>query len=91
MTGMSIGTSLALATTVPLFGTDWRNAFLSVGIVIAILIIIWFVLAKDKPAGIEIPNPQEVSMKAGLGLAIKSRNVWLLGVMTAKLLARLLP
>ncbi len=83
MTGMSIGTSLALATTVPLFGTEWRKAFLSVGIAISILVVLWFVFAKDRPAGIELPKRQEVSMKAGLGLAIKSLNVWLLGMMTA--------
>lgn len=83
MTGMSIGTSLALATTIPLFGSDWRKAFLSVGIAISILVVLWFVFAKNRPAGVKLPLRHEISMKTGLKLAVRSRNVWLLGIMTA--------
>jgi nitrate/nitrite transporter NarK len=74
MTGVGIGLSLGLLTG-PLLG-GWRMAFIYIGILTLVVAILWTLLARNAPKGIEIRRPPMVS---GIKRGIRSKNIRLLG------------
>lgn len=75
MTGLNIGVSLGLLTG-PLFG-GWQSAFLTIGIFMLVVAVLWTLFAKDAPEGIEMPK---TPIKTGIIKGIKSKNVWLIAL-----------
>jgi len=73
--GLNIGVALGLLTG-PLFG-GWKQAFSSVGILLLIAAVLWTLLARDAPKGVQIQMPPVLTgVKRGLG----SMNVWLIAL-----------
>lgn len=76
MSGIGVGLSLGLLTG-PLFG-GWRPAFTYIGILTLVIAILWTLFARNAPEGIKIHMPPIISsIKRG----IRSKNVWLAGIM----------
>jgi NNP family nitrate/nitrite transporter-like MFS transporter len=74
-TGLSVGLGIGMVIG-PYFG-DWRSAFLCVGIITTALSILWLVFSRSAPKGIAIKTP---SMVFGIKAALRSKNIWLLGL-----------
>jgi len=75
-TGLSMGATFALATAVPLYGSNWRLGFIVMGIAAIIMGTIWWISARNIPKGVE--PPQILPVVPGLIRAVKSKNIWLL-------------
>jgi NNP family nitrate/nitrite transporter-like MFS transporter len=73
---IGVGTTVALATTA-LFPTA-KSAYITAAIIMFIIGILWLVLVKNKPEGASEP-PVMPALKY-IGVAIKSRNIWLAGL-----------
>lgn len=78
-TGSSAGMGVAQATTA-LFPTT-KSAYILCGIVSLASVILWIAFYKDKPK--DAPEEQPVKMNNYLGVVIKSKNVWLVGLIVA--------
>jgi nitrate/nitrite transporter NarK len=75
MTAFAFGTGIGLATG-PHFG-GWRPAFLYVGILSTALAFLWILFGRSTPRGVQIRMPPPT---AGIKVAMKSKNIWLLSV-----------
>ena len=75
VTGMGTGLSLGLLTG-PHFG-GWRPAFTYTAILILVVAVLWTLLARNAPKGVEIHMPPMVS---GIKKGIRSKNIWLVAV-----------
>jgi NNP family nitrate/nitrite transporter-like MFS transporter len=74
---MSIGIGLSLGLfTAPLF-PDWQAAFTVVGIITLVAALLWTVLARNAPKGVEIKMPPMIS---GIKKGLHSRNILLICV-----------
>jgi sugar phosphate permease len=71
----AIGFSIGLVSG-PRFA-DWRAAFLYVGLITVTVAVIWLVLGRNTPAGINVPKTE---FSAGIRRALTSRNVCLAAV-----------
>jgi len=79
-TALGIGPFLALATGA-MFPTYFM-AFLVMGILTVVMVVVWAIWAKDRPreyleGGMTIVN---VPFREALLKAVKSRNIWLIGI-----------
>jgi nitrate/nitrite transporter NarK len=75
-----LGTSLAMflgTATTALFPSE-RAAFLFSGVVCLVILILWLMLAKNKPAG--APDLPILPVSQYLGKAAQSRGTWLAGM-----------
>jgi nitrate/nitrite transporter NarK len=71
---MSIGLGLTLGLfTAPLF-PDWQTAFTVVGIITLVAALLWVLLARNAPKGVEIKMPPMIS---GIKSGLRSRNILL--------------
>jgi nitrate/nitrite transporter NarK len=69
---MSIGLGLTLGLfTAPLF-PDWQAAFTIVGIITLVVALLWVILARNAPKGVEIKMPPMIS---GIKSGLRSRNI----------------
>ena len=75
-TALGTGLSLGLLTG-PLFG-GWKQAFTYIGIITLVVAILWFLLARNAPKGIEIHMPPMVT---AIKIGARSKNIWLAGAM----------
>lgn len=75
-TGTGVGIGAALATTA--FFPSSKSAFVTAGIIMLVVWILWMTLIKNKPEG--IPDLPVMPMSKYLGVAARSRNVWLVGL-----------
>lgn len=75
MTGLNIGAAFGLLTG-PLFG-EWKPAFITSGIIMLGVAILWTLFAKNSPIGVEIHMPPLVT---GITRGIRSKNVWLIAM-----------
>lgn len=75
MTGLNIGAALGLFTG-PLFG-GWKAAFLSIGVLMLGVAVLWTCFARNAPPGVNLAMPP---MLAGIKRGIASRNVWLIAL-----------
>jgi len=75
VTAFAFGSGIGLATG-PYFG-GWRPAFLYVGILSTALALLWILLGRNVPRGVQIKMPPPTE---GIKVAVKSKNVWLLGL-----------
>ena len=75
-TAMGTGLSLGLLTG-PLFGS-WKPAFIYTGIATLVIAILWTLFSRNAPKGVEI---RMLPMISGIKRGIKSKNVWLIGIM----------
>jgi nitrate/nitrite transporter NarK len=74
---VSIGIGLSLGLfTAPLF-PDWQAAFTVVGIITLVVALLWTVLARNAPKGVEIKMPPMIS---GIKKGLQSRNILLICV-----------
>jgi nitrate/nitrite transporter NarK len=74
---MSIGIGLSLGLfTAPLF-PDWQAAFTIVGIITLVVALLWTLLARNAPKGVEIKMPPMIS---GIKKGLHSRNILLICV-----------
>jgi nitrate/nitrite transporter NarK len=74
---MSIGFGLSLGLfTAPLF-KDWQAAFTVVGIITLVTALLWTLLARNAPKGVEIKMPPMIS---GIKRGLHSRNILLICV-----------
>ncbi len=74
---MSIGLGLTLGLfTAPLF-KDWQTAFTVVGIITLVAALLWALLARNAPKGVEIKMPPMIS---GIKRGLQSRNILLVCV-----------
>jgi sugar phosphate permease len=71
----AIGFSVGLITG-PRFH-DWREAFIYVGAITAVVAIAWLILGRNTPAGVSVPK---TPFNAGIRRALTSRNIWLAAV-----------
>lgn len=71
-----VGMSVALATSA-LFPTT-KSAFITAGLVMLAVWILWMVFIKAKPEG--APDLPVMPVTKYIGVAARSRNVWLVGV-----------
>jgi nitrate/nitrite transporter NarK len=72
---MSIGLGLTLGLfTAPLF-PDWQAAFTIVGIITLVAALLWAILARNAPKGVEIKMPPMIS---GIKSGLRSRNIRLI-------------
>ena len=74
-TAIGVGTTVALATTA-LFPTA-KSAYITAAIIMFIIGILWLVLVKNRPDG--VPEPSAMPALEYIGVAAKSKNVWLAG------------
>jgi nitrate/nitrite transporter NarK len=75
MSGLNIGAAIGLLTG-PLFG-GWKPAFGAVGILMLVVAVLWTVLARNAPEGVDITMPPIVT---GIKKGIQSKNVWLIAL-----------
>ena len=75
-TAIGVGTTVALATTA-LFPTA-KSAYITAAIIMFIVGILWLTLVKNRPDG--VPEPPAMPALKYIGVAAKSRNVWLAGL-----------
>ena len=76
VTALGTGLSLGLLTG-PLFGS-WKQAFIYTGMLILAIAILWTLLARNAPKGIEIHMSPITS---GIKKGVRSKNIWLAGGM----------
>ncbi|MDY6918226.1 MAG: MFS transporter [Chloroflexota bacterium] len=74
MTGMGLGMALGLATGTMF--SSWQSAQLILGIVFAVCVVAWFVLARNKPAGITVEAHERGSVTEALSRTVRSKNMW---------------
>jgi nitrate/nitrite transporter NarK len=72
----SAGMAIALATTAMFPSTN--SAFITAGVIGLLFFILWVTLVKDKPEG--APDLPAMPVLKYIGVAAKSRSVWLVGV-----------
>lgn len=75
-TGMGMGISIALATSA-LF-PSMKSAFITAGVVMFLIWLMWIAFIKGKPAG--MPDPPVLPVSKYIGVAARSKNVWLAGI-----------
>lgn len=76
LSAMGVGTTAALATSA-LFPTT-KSAFVAAGILMAVVWVLWILLIKPKPQG--APDLPVMPVTKYIGVAAKSKNVWLVGL-----------
>jgi nitrate/nitrite transporter NarK len=74
-TALSAGSSFGLLLG-PLFG-GFKPAFIFIGALMLLVAVLWALLARNAPKGIEIYMPPLVS---GIKKGIRSKNIWLAGM-----------
>ena len=72
---LSIGASFGLLTG-PLF-ESWKPAFTYAGVVMLVVAVLWTLLARNAPKGVEIHMPPLVS---GIKKGMTNKNIWLAGM-----------
>ncbi len=75
-TSPTLAMTIGMATTA-MFASI-QTAFITAGVACVVIAAMWFVFAKDKPEGATAPPAMPVTKY--LGVAARSRNVWLLGI-----------
>jgi nitrate/nitrite transporter NarK len=75
-TGYMVGIGVGLVTS-SYFG-GWRLAFLYTGIVLTGLALLWLLIGRSTPKGVNIIETP--SIIDGMKVAIKSKSIWLLGL-----------
>ena len=75
-TAIGFGTTVALATTA-LFPTA-KSAYITAGIIMVVIGGLWLVFVKNRPEG--VPEPPAMPALEYIGVAARSRNVWLTGL-----------
>jgi MFS family permease len=75
-TAYMVGIGVGLATS-SYFG-GWRPAFLYTGIVLTALSLLWFLFGRSAPKGAQ--KFGTTSIIDGIRVAIRSKNIWLLGL-----------
>lgn len=76
LTAAGVGMSIALATSA-LFPTT-KLAFITAGLIMLAVWILWMVLVKNKPEG--APDVSVLPVTRYIGVAAKSKNVWMVGL-----------
>lgn len=76
--GFGLGITMALATTYPLFGFDWRLAFVVMGLATFLPAVLWWFVSRQARPLLTMISPPGLSLE-GLGSAARSWNVWTLG------------
>ncbi|MDD2898064.1 MAG: MFS transporter [Desulfuromonadaceae bacterium] len=80
----NLAATAPLALAVGIFG--WRNAFLAVGVVQALVTVLVFVKVQDRPAGRpvldESASTQKMAMMAAWREIFSTRDFWLLGMIS---------
>jgi len=69
------GMTIALATTYPLFGFEWKTAFWVMGAAIFIPVVLWWVLARDS-GGAKV----KASFARDLPVVVRNLEVWKLAL-----------
>lgn len=76
LSAMGVGITVALATSA-LFPTT-KSAFITAGLLMAVVWILWLALVKPKPQG--APELPVMPVTKYIGVAARSKNVWLVGL-----------
>jgi len=76
LSALGVGITVALATSA-LFPTT-KSAFMASGIFMAVVGVLWIILIKPKPQG--TPDLPVMPVTKYIGVAAKSKNVWLVGL-----------
>ena len=76
MTAFAVGISVGLLTG-SYFG-GWRPAFLCTGIITTALALLWLLLGRSAPKG--AMRAEMPSVTAGIRVAVKSKNIWLISL-----------
>ncbi|CEP67913.1 Major facilitator superfamily [Moorella glycerini] len=76
LTAAGVGMSIALATSA-LFPTT-KLAFVTAGLIMLVVWILWMVLVKNRPEG--APELPVMPVTQYIGVAAKSKNVWMVGL-----------
>ncbi|ATW23821.1 MFS transporter [Candidatus Formimonas warabiya] len=76
LTAMGAGISVALATSA-LFPSP-KSAFITAGVIMFLIWILWMILIKDKPEG--APDLPVMPVSKYIGVAAKSKNIWMVGI-----------
>jgi MFS family permease len=66
-----------LATAVTPYFPSEKSAFISSGVACLIILILWLIFAKNKPAG--APDQPSLPVTRYIGIAARSRAIWLAG------------
>lgn len=78
LTATAIGMSLGLLTG-PLF-SSWQQAFVWIGLLTLVMAVVWTLFVKDAPRSVQMHRP---ALKSSMQVAVRSRNIWLLGLGSA--------
>jgi sugar phosphate permease len=93
---VAVGNAGSLASAAPLVALmaaiGWRNSMTSVGIVSLVVAVILYMFVRNKPTdvggasiadiqGIPISSPTPIGIGAGLGIVVRTYNVWTIAVM----------
>ena len=76
LSAMGVGITAALATSA--FFPTTKSAFVTAGILMALVWVFWIILIKPKPQG--APDLPVMPVTRYIGVAAKSKNVWLAGL-----------
>lgn len=81
MSAGALGTAAAQSTTAALFSGNLTGAYIAGSVWIAIMLLLWILIVKEKPQG--APEMPAMPVLEPLKKALKSKNVWLIGVCAA--------
>ncbi len=81
MAAGSLGTLVTNATTNAVFHGNLKSASTVGAVLIAIMLAVWVAFAKEKPEG--TPDMPAMPVLEPLKTALKSRNIWLIGIAAA--------
>lgn len=71
-TSVGIGSTIGLATGA--FFPSYQIGFTAYGVVVLVVAVLWFVIAKNAPKGFVLPRSQSVI--APFKIAVRSKNTW---------------
>ncbi len=77
----ALGTAIAQSTTAALFSGKLNTAYIVGSVWIGIMLVLWILIVKEKPEG--APEFPPMPVLEGLKKALKSKNVWLIGICAA--------
>ena len=81
MSSGALGTAIAQSTTAALFSGKLGAAYIAGSVWIGIMLVLWILIIKEKPEG--APDFPPMPVLEGLKKALKSKNVWVIGLCAA--------
>jgi MFS family permease len=73
-TGFGMASAYAFATTVPIYGSNWRLGFIVMAIASTAIGFVWWIFARNAPRGVKVPPPPP--LMPGLKASLQSKNIW---------------